>query len=137
MPGAPGADGLQLILEEDLTGTRFIFGNPNAPPPVKQLTVQALKEKIDSQANSILLDARRDEEVAAGAIPGARQWDEEARVFVESQPKDAEIIIHCHAGGRSQALAEALRQRGYTNVSNVIGGIKAWAEEIDPDLSIT
>lgn len=133
---ATRADGLKLILEEDLTGTRFIFDNPNAPPPVKQITVQALKEKIDNHADFILIDVRRDEECAAGTIPGAKQWNEETRVFIESQPKDSEIIIHCHAGGRSQALAEALRQRGFTDLSNVIGGIKAWAEEIDPDLNI-
>ena len=134
---ATRANGLNLILEEDLTGTRFIFDNPNAPPPVKPITVQSLKEKLDNNENIILIDVRRDEECAAGTIPGAKQWDEDCRIFVESQPHDSEIIIHCHAGGRSQALAEALRQRGFTNLSNVTGGIKAWAEEIDPSLNIS
>ena len=39
-------------------------------------------------------------------------------------------------GGRSQALADALRRRGYTNLHNVTGGIKAWSEEIDSTVKV-
>jgi monothiol glutaredoxin len=128
---AARADGLKMTMEEDLTGTRFSFDNPNAPPPVNQMTVQTLKEKLDSDAKVILIDVRSDEERASASIDGSRHWNEEAMQLVESSPKDAELIFHCHAGGRSQALAESIRQRGYTNLHNVIGGMQAWAAEID------
>jgi monothiol glutaredoxin len=128
---AARADGLKMTMEEDLTGTRFSFDNPNAPPPVNQMTVQTLKEKLDSDAKVILIDVRSDEERASASIDGSRHWNEEAMQLVESSPKDAELIFHCHAGGRSQALAESIRQRGYTNLHNVIGGMQAWAAAID------
>ncbi len=134
---AARADGLNMILEEDLTGTRFIFDNPNAPPPVNQMTVQALKERLDSGEDVILIDVRAEDECGEASIEGARPWNEETRAFIESLPKDAEIIIHCHMGGRSQALADALRQRGHTNLHNVVGGIKAWASEIDPEMNVS
>jgi len=133
---AARADGLNMILEEDLTGTRFHFDNPNAPPPVNQMTVHVLKQKLDDGEDLVLIDVRGDDERAKGSIEGSKPWNDAAMDLVESLPKDAEIIIHCHMGGRSQALADALRRRGYTNLHNVSGGIKAWAEEIDPTLTV-
>jgi sulfur-carrier protein adenylyltransferase/sulfurtransferase len=48
--------------------------------------------------------------------------------------KDREIVVHCKSGARSQKAALALKQAGFTNVSNLTGGITAWAEKIDPSL---
>ncbi len=133
---AARADGLTMILDEDLTGTRFIFDNPNAPPPVREMSVTALKERLDSGDDVVLIDVRDDKERATASIQGARAWNDDTRSFVESLPKDTEIILHCQMGGRSQALAEALRQRGHTNLHNVTGGIKAWAAEIDMEMRL-
>ncbi len=133
---AARADGLSMILKEDLTGARFVFDNPNAPPTVNQMTVTVLKERLDSGEDIILIDVRDDNEREQALIEGARQWNDDTRVFIESLPKHTEIIIHCHMGGRSEALAEALRHRGHTNLHNVTGGIKAWASEIDPAMNV-
>lgn len=130
------ADGLNMILEEDLTGTRFHFDNPNAPPPVNQMKVHVLKQKMNDGEDLVLIDVRGEEERAQAVIEGSQAWDEEAMQKIESLPKDAEIIIHCHMGGRSQALADSLRRRGYTNLHNVSGGIKAWSEEIDSNVKV-
>jgi len=133
---AARADGLNMILDEDLTGTRFIFDNPNAPPPVNQMTVQVLKERLDSGDDVILIDVRDDKELEIASIDGGQQWNNDSRTLVESLAKDTEIILICQTGSRSHALADALRQRGHTNLYNVTGGIKAWAAEIDPDMQI-
>ena len=133
---AKRADGLNMVLEENLTGTQFAFDNPNAPPPVNQMTVQELKARLD-EGDVILIDVRDETERDKASIEGSRPWNEETRKFVEALPKNAEIIVHCQIGGRSQALAEALRQRGHSNLHNVAGGIKAWAEEIDPTLQMS
>ncbi len=134
---AARADGLNMILEEDMTGTRFVFDNPNAPPPVNQMAVQTLKERLHRGDDVILIDARDDNERGNESIEGARLWNKDTRDFIEALPKDTEIIIHCRTGGRSQALADALRQRGYTNLHNLIGGIEAWAEEIGQSRKIS
>jgi monothiol glutaredoxin len=133
---AARADGLNMILEEDLTGTRFHFDNPNAPPPVNPMTVHVLKQKIEDGEDLVLIDVRGEDERARGLIEGSQAWDEAAMQQIETLPKDAEIIIHCHMGGRSQALADALRRRGYINLHNVTGGIKAWSEEIDSTVKV-
>ena len=42
-----------------------------------------------------------------------------------------EIVAHCKMGGRSAKAVAFLKQAGFTKVSNLTGGITAWAERID------
>ena len=128
---ATRANGLKVELNDTLTGTSFSFDNPNAPPPVKQMTVQELKKKLDDEKDVLLIDVRGTEERAVASIERAVTWNEETMALVESLPKDAEVIFHCASGGRSQSLAELLRSRGHTNLYNVTGGMQAWSEEFE------
>jgi monothiol glutaredoxin len=133
---ASRANGLKISLAKELAGTRFVFDNPNAPPPVNQIDVHTLKEKLESGEKVLLFDVRNDEERARAVIQGARPWDQEAMQLIDSLPKDTELVFHCHLGGRSQQAADHYRRQGYQNLHNVSGGIKAWAEHIEPDLPI-
>jgi len=129
---AARANGLRIELEETLSGTRFAFDNPNAPPPVRQMTVHELKERMD-KGKVHLIDVRDADERDKASIEGARPWNRETVEFLNSLPKDEELIFHCHTGGRSQSAAEQYRRSGYINVWNLQGGIEAWSAEIDPD----
>ena len=131
---AARANGLRIDMEEQLAGTRFVFDNPNAPPPVREMTVHALKEKRDRGEEVLLFDVRGEEERKQALIDFARAWDRAAIELIESLPKDAELIFHCHIGGRSMQAAEHYRRLGFTNVCNLVGGIRAWSEEIDPNV---
>ncbi|MCC7258432.1 MAG: Grx4 family monothiol glutaredoxin [Gammaproteobacteria bacterium] len=131
---ASRADGLHIGLDESLQGTHFVFDNPNAPPPVQQMSVAELKSRRDAGEPLELIDVRGPDERATACIAGARPWGEETDRHLESLPRDALIVFHCHKGGRSQQAAERLRRKGYRNVHNLAGGIDAWAVEIDPSL---
>lgn len=48
---------------------------------------------------------------------------------------DQDIVTICHHGIRSAAVADFLESRGFTRVSNLTGGIDAWAEEQDPQMA--
>jgi len=128
---AARANALRIDLEESLSGTRFGFENRNAPPPVRQMTVQQLKTKIDAGETVHLFDVRPTEEREIASLEVARAWSRETMAFIESLPRDSELIFFCHLGGRSQSAAEQYRRLGYTNVHNLEGGIKAWSAEID------
>jgi monothiol glutaredoxin len=128
------ADGLAIALEQSLQGTRFRFDNPNAPPPVGQMSVRTLKEKLDAGEPLELIDVRGPDERAKAVIDGARPWNEETDRRLEGLPKDTLIVCHCHRGGRSQQVAEYLRRKGFTNMHNLTGGIDAWSQEIDPQV---
>lgn len=131
---ASRADGLAIDMEETLQGARFRFDNPNAPPPVRPMTVHTLKAKLDAGEALQLVDVRTTEERGIAAIGAARAWDAGTDQFLDGLPKDALIVFHCHKGGRSAQAAEYLRRKGFTNVHNLTGGIDAWAQEIDPQL---
>lgn len=45
-----------------------------------------------------------------------------------------EYVVHCRTGGRSARAVALLRDAGFRKVWNLRGGIKAWAEQIDPRL---
>jgi len=133
---AARANGLRVDMTEEFAGTRFLFDNPNVPPPVGQLEVTELKKKLDNGESVLLFDVRDAEERVRASIDLARHWDQEAMNFIIGLPKDTEIIFHCHLGGRSQQAAEHYRRQGYTNVHNLVGGIRAWSEEIDPSIPV-
>jgi adenylyltransferase/sulfurtransferase len=49
-------------------------------------------------------------------------------------PKNRHILVLCHHGGRSQRVTQFLRANDYTLVTNVAGGIHAWAEAVAPGM---
>jgi rhodanese-related sulfurtransferase len=82
---------------------------------------------------AILLDVREPYEVALCSVAGSRhvpmrQIPERMREL----PADGQILVLCHIGARSMRVTQFLRQNGFTQVSNVAGGIDAWAEQLDP-----
>jgi rhodanese-related sulfurtransferase len=75
----------------------------------------------------VLLDVREDDEWQRGHVAGAQHipmGDVPARMS-EIDPAAA-LYVMCHAGGRSQRVAQYLARNGYEPV-NVSGGMLAWA----------
>ncbi len=46
--------------------------------------------------------------------------------------KSVPVAVLCHSGIRSAQVAGWLRQLGFTEVANVMGGIDAWSLTVDP-----
>ncbi len=85
--------------------------------------------------NVVLLDVREPHELKFCQIKGSlhipmRQLP--ARL-AEVAP-DKHILVLCHHGGRSLRVAQFLRANDYPLVSNIAGGINAWAESIEPGM---
>jgi monothiol glutaredoxin len=131
---AQRADGITIDMVEGLNGPSFKLDNPNAPAPVKQILPQELKKLRDAGTKMELFDVRTPEERATARIEGTRLLDQEAAAYIEKLPKDTMLVFHCHHGGRSQQAAEHFRERGFTNVHNLAGGIDAWSAEVDPSV---
>lgn len=47
---------------------------------------------------------------------------------------DAEIVCVCHHGGRSMQVAAFLERNGFSKVTNLTGGVHAWAQQVDPSM---
>jgi adenylyltransferase/sulfurtransferase len=103
---------------------------------IPQVSVETLKHKLDAKENIFVLDVREPHEVPIANIgaPLIPVGDLEKRIGELAAQKNSEIYIHCRSGSRSQKAALILKQAGFTNVSNVSGGILAWADKIDPTM---
>jgi sulfur-carrier protein adenylyltransferase/sulfurtransferase len=103
---------------------------------IPQMTVEELKARLDKGDKPFILDVREPHEyqivnLGAPQIPVGQLADRLGEIPVG---KDAEIVVHCKTGGRSQKASQTLKAAGYTNVKNLAGGITAWADRIDPSL---
>ena len=133
LASAQRANGAVIDWVETMQGAGLTIHLPQAPEPVKQMSVAELKDHLDSDS-VILIDVRGSEERALAQLDQARSIDAETMQEIEAMPKDTALAFLCHNGNRSQVAAEHFRKMGFTNVSNVAGGINAWSKEIDPSV---
>jgi monothiol glutaredoxin len=130
---AQRARGAMIDWVSSIQGEGLSVDLPQAPAPVKQMSVQELAEKL-AAGNITLVDIRGDDERARAFIEGAEVLTRDVMDKLEQMPKDSEIAFLCQHGNASQGAAEYFRKKGFTNISNVAGGLKAWSQEIDRSL---
>ena len=94
------------------------------------MTVQELAEKL-KEGTIRLVDVRGADDRTRSSIEGSQVLSKEMMGELEALPKDTEIAFLCHHGNASQGAAEYFRKQGFTQVSNVSGGINAWSLEVD------
>ncbi len=92
------------------------------------ITIEELKERKEKNENLIVLDVREEWEfdefniggklIPLATLPGALEE--------LSSHKNDEIIVHCKSGKRSANAQAYMKQQGFTNVRNLIGGADAW-----------
>lgn len=105
-------------------------------PPI-EIDCKTVKAKLDAAEPFLLLDCRNPDEHKLVNIPQARlipMNEIPQRVGELDAFRQAEIVVHCHHGGRSLKVTHWLRQQGFENVRNLTGGIDQWAIDIDPSL---
>ncbi len=127
------ADGITLDFQPG-TGGGVLIDNPNEPPKVKQLDVNALKQLIDGDRSFRLFDVRSDAERDIAVLHASAEplTTEKVQEITDLDDKDTMLVFHCHHGGRSQQAADHFLRLGFRRVFNVQGGIEAWSTQIDP-----
>jgi adenylyltransferase/sulfurtransferase len=127
-----------------LTADRYATepcATPEPSEPVEadyplEISVLEAKQRLTvAPTHTVIIDVREPYELEICHVAGAehipmRQIPERA----DSLPRDKHLMILCHVGGRSRRVTEFLRTRGLHAVSNIAGGIDAWAEEIEPGM---
>lgn len=98
---------------------------------MKTTTVEEIKARMDAGEKLNILDVREPYENAEFNIGGillplgkiqSMQVDDIERL------KNEEVIIYCRSGNRSGQACLILESAGFTNVTNLIGGMLAWRE---------
>lgn len=106
------------------------------PVPLKEITVNELREWQARGDDFQLIDVREPHEYAivnigAELIPLATVAENAGRIAREKK-----VVVHCKMGGRSaKAIRELEEKFGLDNLYNLKGGILAWVEQIQPELT--
>ena len=109
------------------------------------ISIDELKNLIDTNANFVLIDVRTKEELSHGMIPKAKNIplheieqsislsDEQFQEkYGFSKPKKQDkIVFYCRTGSRSQLATEIATKGGFENAKNFHGSVWAWSD-IDP-----
>ena len=104
---------------------------------MKEVTVEELKQKIDSKEDFQLIDVREEFEYEMSNLNG--EHIPLAGILIEADKiaTDKPVILHCRSGKRSAvAIMQLEQQLGLTNLHNLKGGIIAWQEAYDPNMSV-
>jgi rhodanese-related sulfurtransferase len=101
-----------------------------------EITPQELKTRLAGAERPLLLDVRDDWEVRLCSLPNALHIPmEEIELRAEELDREGEIVVYCHQGVRSAAVAGYLREQlGFRNVKNLVGGLDSWARSVDPGM---
>ena len=88
-----------------------------------------------AQEQPLLLDVRENWEFETCHIAGSTQIPMHLiPIRVGEIDDDREIVCICHHGARSMQVAAFLERNGFANVTNLTGGVHAWAVQVDPSM---
>ncbi len=94
--------------------------------------------------NSILLDVRTTEEIEMWSIEGSLKGELQylspeslKEIGLSEDQHNAPIIIHCRSGGRSMQACIMMEKWGFTDLTNLEGGIKEWYKAGLPILGVS
>jgi phage shock protein E len=110
------------------------FSSPIAPAAQSQNLPSdfdvATAASLRGRNEVVMLDVRTPEEYAQGHIPGVVLIPlDQVPNRLADIPKDKTVIVTCQSGNRSGQAAKLLREKGYTNIHNMLGGFTAWEKD--------
>ena len=83
----------------------------------------------------VLLDVREPWELQTCQIDGSTAMPmRTVPARLSELPQDAPVVCICHHGARSMQVAGFLEQNGFAQVTNLTGGIHAWALQVDSSM---
>jgi sulfur-carrier protein adenylyltransferase/sulfurtransferase len=108
----------------------------DAAGPDEDIDVFELSRRIDAGEAMQLVDVREPFEATIARIEGSELIPlGSLEAALERIRSDVPVVLYCHHGPRSDRAAEFLRQQGFHDVHNLLGGIDAYAAQVDSTLA--
>jgi adenylyltransferase/sulfurtransferase len=137
-PGCPICGPNRTIHE--LIDYEAFCGIPSAAAPVAgglEITATDLEQALKDTPDLQLIDVREPHEWEICHIEGATLIPlSELPGRLAELDGHRDIVTQCHSGVRSMRALELLKAAGFSRVRSLKGGITAWANEVDPDMSV-
>lgn len=93
-----------------------------------------LQERLAAADPPVIIDVRSPDEHAGGRVPGSLHVP---LINLEERlgqvPQDRHVVVYCGSGYRSTIACSILKARGYHHLTDLAGGIQAWAGPIESD----
>jgi len=102
-----------------------------------EIAPQDVARMLEHGEDFLFMDCRKPEECETAHIPGTTlipMHDLDVHLPELAKDKQRRIVVHCHKGRRSMTVTMMLRDRGFTHVQSMAGGIDRWSNEIDPSV---
>ena len=103
---------------------------------VPEILPTELKARIDSDDLPVLIDVREVHEADIADLPELGQVCIPMPEFtsrIDELDRDAEMVLYCRSGSRSEWAVRVLMHEGFERVFNLKGGMLGWLNEVDPD----
>jgi rhodanese-related sulfurtransferase len=104
---------------------------------MQHMTAPELAQRLldEAKPRPLLLDVRENWEFETCHIAGSTQIPMHLiPIRAGELPDDQDIVCICHHGARSMQVAAFLERNGFENVTNLTGGIHAWAVQVEPTM---
>jgi rhodanese-related sulfurtransferase/glyoxylase-like metal-dependent hydrolase (beta-lactamase superfamily II) len=107
--------------------SELFFDRPDLVEASSRVTIEQLAELVGLEPALQLVDVRNPGETAEGTLQGATLIPLPVLVdAVDQLDRDAPVVVSCASGYRSVVAASLLRNAGFADVSDLIGGYGAW-----------
>ncbi len=130
--------GRQRTITQLIDYTQFcgIRGEESAPMSshVPEIEPEELKRRLDAGEEVFVLDVREPHEYQICNIGGHLIPLGDLPKRVHELDSSREIVVHCRSGQRSARAVDFLQKAGFHKVTNLKGGVLAWADRIDRTL---
>lgn len=107
------------------------------PRPIPEISPEELKGRMERGDVILLLDVREQWEREIADLPAYGQVHMPLNDLVLRHgqlDQDAEIVVYCRSGARSDSAAQLLRHYGFVQVWNLAGGVLRWRRDVDPSM---
>lgn len=122
--GRIGFDNVTGYLGE---GMAALENHPELVRKVNRITAPALADLLQSHAAPVVIDVRSEKEWSAGHIQGSVNIPlPHLSERLNDIPADRNVVVHCEGGYRSAIACSLLAKDGRSNMTDLVGGFKAW-----------
>lgn len=91
------------------------------------------EEAINTNETAVIIDVRTDMEFRMGHIPNAIQIDlfsPQLQAKIAALDKEKKYLVYCRSGARSAQACSMMGHMGFSDLSNLYGGLFDWHGEI-------
>ena len=108
-------------------GMAALEPRPELIQVISRITAPALAEQLAESPSPFVVDGRSEKEWLSGHLAHSHNIPlMHLRGRLAEVPQDRPVVVHCEGGYRSAIGTSLLAEAGRTNVSDLVGGIKAW-----------